>query len=282
MFRPNFAQDAPPESISVGGADCPVNVDFRIWIDVLDLARELYPTVGTLEEARHNARVLESMQRLAFGRALKASPAAVLRAMMEFARGYPTMVGEGADDGEGEELLSFDYDINAIVLAIEAQYGLDLSYRRKEPFHWWEFLLRVRGLCGDHYILRVMELRASRDTRREARLARRRVRLPTSPRRKRGGNWRPCAPPPGMERKEKIMHIDTQTTPCAWRSRAGNIPSRPARRAWRKKLRRVEGSGPARGQAAPQSGNGATFVAVGPQGRARVVPARRRGRPRPP
>ncbi len=184
MFRPNFAQDAPPESISVGGADCPVNVDFRIWIDVLDLARELYPTVGTLEEARHNARVLESMQRLAFGRALKASPAAVLRAMMEFARGYPTMVGEGADDGgdgEGEELLSFDYDINAIVLAIEAQYGLDLSYRRKEPFHWWEFLLRVRGLCGDHYILRVMELRASRDTRREARLARRRVRLPHKP-----------------------------------------------------------------------------------------------------
>ena len=99
MFRPNFAQDAPPESISVGGADCPVNVDFRIWIDVLDLARELYPTVGTLEEARHNARVLENMQRLAFGRALKAPPAAVLRAMMEFARGYPTMVGEGADDG---------------------------------------------------------------------------------------------------------------------------------------------------------------------------------------
>ena len=145
MFRPNYAQDAPPETICVGGAPCPVNVDFRTWIDILDLARELYPTAGTLEEARCNARVLENMQRLAFGRALKAPPAAVLRAMMEFARGYPTMVGEGADDGgdgEGEELLSFDYDVNAIVLAIEAQYGLDLSYRRKEPFHWWEFLLR--------------------------------------------------------------------------------------------------------------------------------------------
>ena len=79
MFRPNFAQDAPPESISVGGADCPVNVDFRTWIDILDLARELYPTAGTLEEARCNARVLENMQRLAFGRALKAPPAAFLR-----------------------------------------------------------------------------------------------------------------------------------------------------------------------------------------------------------
>ena len=182
MFRPNYAQDAPPEAIHVGGASYPVNVDFRTWIDVLDLARELYPTVGTLLEARHNARVLENMQRLAFGRVLEAPPAAVLRAMTAFARGYPTMVGEGAgDDGEGEELLSFDYDINDLVLAIEEQFGLDLSYRRREPYHWWEFLLRVRALCGDHAILRAVRLRASRDTSREARLARRRARLPHKP-----------------------------------------------------------------------------------------------------
>ena len=182
MFRPNYAQDAPPEAIRVGGASYPVNVDFRTWIDVLDLARELYPTVGTLLEARHNARVLAEMQRLAFGRVLEAPPAAVLRAMTAFARGYPTMVGEEAGgDGEGEELLSFDYDINDLVLAIEEQFGLDLSYRRREPYHWWEFLLRVRALCGDHAILRAVRLRASRDTSREARLARRRARLPHKP-----------------------------------------------------------------------------------------------------
>ena len=133
--------------------------------------------------------------------------------MMEFARGYPTMVGEGAGDGgdaEDEAMLSFDYDVNAIVLAIEAQYGLDLSYRRKEPFHWGSSSLRVRGLCGDHYILRVMELRASRDTRREARLAPPpRAACPTSPRRKRAANGVLRAAP-GMERKEKIMHINTR------------------------------------------------------------------------
>ena len=182
MFRPNYAQDAPPEAIRVGGASYPVNVDFRTWIVVLDLARELYPTVGTLEEARSNARVLAEMQRLAFGRPLGRPSAAVLRAMMDFARGYPTMVGEEAGgDGEGEELLSFDYDINDLVLAIEEQFGLDLSYRRREPYHWWEFLLRVRALCGDHAILRAVRLRASRDTSREARLARRRARLPHKP-----------------------------------------------------------------------------------------------------
>ena len=59
MFRPNYAQDAPPETICVGGAPCPVNVDFRTWIDILDLARELYPTAGTLEEARCNADIIK-------------------------------------------------------------------------------------------------------------------------------------------------------------------------------------------------------------------------------
>ena len=182
MFRPNYAQDAPPQSIRVGGADYAVNVDFRVWIDILDRARELYASVGTLEEARHNARVLADLQKMAFGGVLAESPAAVLRAMMAFARGYPTMVGEdvGADE-DGEELLSFDYDINDLVLAIRAQSGVDLSYRRREPYHWWEFLLRVRALCGDHAILRAVRLRASRDTSREARLARRRARLPHKP-----------------------------------------------------------------------------------------------------
>ena len=158
MFRPNYAQDAPPQSIRVGGADYAVNVDFRVWIDILDRARELYASVGTLEEARHNARVLAD------------------------ARGYPTMVGEdvGADE-DGEELLSFDYDINDLVLAIRAQSGVDLSYRRREPYHWWEFLLQVRALCGDHRILRVMETRALKGDSREARLAKRRVRLPHKP-----------------------------------------------------------------------------------------------------
>ena len=165
MFRPNYAQDAPPQSIRVGGADYAVNVDFRVWIDILDRARELYASVGTLEEARHNARVLADLQKMAFGGVLA-----------------ETMVGEdvGADE-DGEELLSFDYDINDLVLAIRAQSGVDLSYRRREPYHWWEFLLQVRALCGDHRILRVMETRALKGDSREARLAKRRVRLPHKP-----------------------------------------------------------------------------------------------------
>ena len=31
------------------------------------------------------------------------------------------------------------------------------------PFHWWEFLLRFRALCGKHHILRLMEIRGYED-----------------------------------------------------------------------------------------------------------------------
>jgi hypothetical protein len=39
------------------------------------------------------------------------------------------------------------------------QFGIDLSYRRTEPFHFWEFLLYFRALAGDHYINRLMDIR---------------------------------------------------------------------------------------------------------------------------
>lgn len=185
MFRPNYAQDAPPDYIEVGGASYPVNVDFCTWIDVIDMTRELFTKVETLEDARHNADVLERIQAAVFGGVLEdESPEEVLRAVMEFARGYPSMIGGGeADTGgdEDEEVLSFDYDINFLVLAIQSQSGIDLSYRRTEPFHWWEFLLQVRALCGDHYILRVMETRASTSNDKNVRKAKRRVRLPHKP-----------------------------------------------------------------------------------------------------
>lgn len=186
MFRPNYAQDAPPDHIEVGGASYAVNVDFRVWIDVIDMTRELFTRVETVEDARHNAEVLQRIQMEVFGGVLEDErPEDVLHAVMEFARGYPSMIGGGADSAGGEEndneILSFDYDINYLVLAIKNQSGIDLSYRRTEPFHWWEFLLQVRALCGDHYILRVMETRASDSKDKDVRRAKRRLRLPHKP-----------------------------------------------------------------------------------------------------
>ena len=65
-------------------------------------------------------------------------------------------MGEGKG---GAQTYSFDYDLNYIIIAIQNQFGMDLSYQRKQPFHWWLFLLYFRALSGPHYILRLMEIR---------------------------------------------------------------------------------------------------------------------------
>ena len=152
-MRPNYAQDAPPTSIEVGGFAYPCETDYRVWIEVMRLMRELDP------DADNAAEVLLEIETKVFGGWLKdESPAEVLRAVAEFARGYPAApMGETGD--ADAPLYSFDYDLNDIIVAIWNQHGVDLSYRRKESFHWWEFLLLLRTLCGDHYILNLMDAR---------------------------------------------------------------------------------------------------------------------------
>lgn len=157
MPRPNLAQDAPPTAITVGGADYTVNVDFRVWIDVLRLLRDLISTPATVEQAMHNAEVIGEMERAVFGDLIPQPAADVLSAVIDFSRGYPEPPVEAGESAQ--PTYSFDWDLNYIIIAIQNQFGVDLSYRRTEPFHWWEFLLYFRALAGNHYILRLMEIR---------------------------------------------------------------------------------------------------------------------------
>ena len=155
-MRPNYAQDAPPTTISVGGVHYPCNVDYRVWIEVLRVMRRIDPSA----QSQENLRRIDEIQLLVFGGVLaEEDPAEVLTAVAEFSRGYPGLPVQGGTDAP---LFSFDWDINAIVIAIRNQSGIDLSYRRTEPFHWWEFLLEFQTLCGEHYILNLMEARSYR------------------------------------------------------------------------------------------------------------------------
>lgn len=186
MHRPNYAMDAPPTCITVGGISYPANTDYRVWIDVLEKIRDLYAEIQSPADLVHNRDVLCEVQCTVFGGVLEdeAYPD-VLRAIMEFARGYPSFTGADspatADDEDDDPVYSFDYDINEIVLAIRNQSGIDISYRRKEPFHWWEFLLEFRTLCGEHRISRMMEIRGYKGDDKSTRKAKRRLRLPYKP-----------------------------------------------------------------------------------------------------
>lgn len=158
MLRPNLAQDAPPTELLIGGVSYKINVDFRAWIGVLHDLRDLIPMPRTAEHALHNAEILANIEKAVFGNIIKAKVEDVLLAITEFAAGYPEApVAEG--NSNGVQTYSLDWDLNYIIIAIMNQYGIDLTYRRKEPFHFWEFLVYFRALCGDHYILRLMEIR---------------------------------------------------------------------------------------------------------------------------
>lgn len=157
-MRPNLAQDAPPTELTVGGNSYCINVDYRVWIDVLKELRNLISTPKTPEQALHNTEIIISIERKVFGEVIQANMSEVLSAITEFATGYPEApVGDGKNSNV--QTYSFEWDINYIIIAIMNQFGIDLTYRRKEPFHFWEFLVYFRALCGDHYILRLMEIR---------------------------------------------------------------------------------------------------------------------------
>ena len=158
MMRPNLAQDAPPTEVTIGGNSYCINVDYRVWIDVLHDLRNLILAPKTPEQALSNTEIITKIEKAVFGRVIHESVASVLDAITKFASGYPEApLGEGKQSNV--QTYSFDWDLNYIIIAIANQYGIDLSYRRTVPFHFWEFLVYFRALCGDHYILRLMEIR---------------------------------------------------------------------------------------------------------------------------
>jgi len=161
-MRPNYSQDAPPTAIAVGGATYPADTDFRTWIQAVRMLGDFIPAAETPEHQQHNAELMCELQVLVFGGVLEdEDPTETLKAIADFAQGYPN--APIAPSGrQNEPAYSFEYDLNYIILAIRNQSGIDLSYRRKEPFHWWEFLLEFASLCGEHYILRLMEIRGYR------------------------------------------------------------------------------------------------------------------------
>ena len=158
-MRPNYAQDAPPTSIEVGGHAYPCETDYRVWIDVLRQLKTLRMRDDTPEGRNTLAQQVIQLEETVFGGWLKdENPLDVIEAIAAFSKGYPSAPVRPLQDS-GAQTYSFDYDLNEIIIAIRNQSGIDLSYRRKEPFHWWEFLLEFRTLCGDHYILNLMEIR---------------------------------------------------------------------------------------------------------------------------
>lgn len=188
IHRPNVAMDAPPTSVEVGGDSYNVNVDFCVWIDILKRMRQLYSDPATLEEALHNKSILTEIQRLAFGKVIDdKSLADVISAVIRFASGYPHFdkisedVEPQPESNDDDISFDFDLDINAIVVTMRMQYGLDLSFNRQEPFHWWLFLLYFENLTDSSAFAKKMQIRVYSGDNKEMLRQKQRARLPYEP-----------------------------------------------------------------------------------------------------
>jgi len=157
-MRPNFAQDAPPTSIEVGGISRTINTDYRIWIDALNLIRSINFRIDSKETLVKTAQAIEDLERLVFGEVIDAPIMDVMESVIKFSRGYEFAPVKSISGENRAQTYSFNYDINEIIVAIMDQHKVDLSYRC-EYFHWWEFLLLFHTLSGDHVILNMMSAR---------------------------------------------------------------------------------------------------------------------------
>lgn len=157
----NLACCEPPKSVPINGREYPINWDFRIWIEISELFGDMLP-FNNPENLGDNIELLIDIFRLAFPEIPNEPMPDILNAVNEFLKGYPKpkTARSSVESASGEPLYSFSHDLNYIIIAIRNQSGIDLSYRRTEPFHWWEFMLEFEALEDRHYISKIIGYRA--------------------------------------------------------------------------------------------------------------------------
>lgn len=157
----NYVNSPPPESVNINGMEYPINTDYKVWIEVSALLEDLDLTA----DDKSIICVFDRIIRLVFNTTnIPEDINDVLSAIIEFQNGYPSESSDtesnGSQDTSNERTVSFKHDINYIIVAIRNQSGIDLSYRRTAPFHWWEFLLEFNSLEDRHFISRLISIRS--------------------------------------------------------------------------------------------------------------------------
>lgn len=170
----NLANTKPPEFFKIGGNIYPINYNYLVWIDVLELLDEIdFEDIG-----EEDIGIIEEIELLVFGVIIKENIFDVLRVITGFAAGYPQPRNKNTEmPVSSRRLFDFKLDLNSILIAIRDQSGIDLT-KQEEPFHWWLFLVEFSNLAGEHHIRNLMELRAYDGDDKDMKQARDAVALP--------------------------------------------------------------------------------------------------------
>ena len=144
---------ALPTTVLIGGAEYPINSDFRAGIkfETLIFDRRIP------EEAK-----LRAALDVWYGEEwpTESDLSLVIDAMLTFYRcGKPEIAGTESR----EQLYSYEYDYDLIFAAFLSVYGLDLF--EVDGLHWWRFKAMLTALPADTQLMKVIGYRATPDSR---------------------------------------------------------------------------------------------------------------------
>lgn len=135
---------SPPDTVTVGGREYPVETDFRVWADFQSIL------TGDGKEREKAERLAGFMARLGLPPSREA-----LEAMLEF---YTAESKERAVASRKARPMAFDFqqDSEYIYAAFMGAYGIDLT---TAALHWWRFKALFKALPEDCELCRIMRYR---------------------------------------------------------------------------------------------------------------------------
>lgn len=132
----------PPDSILVDGVECPVDTDFRVWVEFQSIL------TGNGSDEDKAGRIYDLMKRLGLPPSKE-----TLDAMIEF---YAAASTEHTTGGKRAAAFDFEKDSEYIYAAFKGAYGIDLTTER---IHWWRFKALFKTLPDDCQICKIMGYR---------------------------------------------------------------------------------------------------------------------------
>jgi hypothetical protein len=145
--------DTLPDKVDICGEMYAVKTDFRTWLRFDELVTESVTDESNILEIIQTCLILDEKK-------LIGTWIDVIAALFKFYAGGPAAgKGKAKESSSGKRrVYSFTHDAELIYAAFLGQYGIDLQ---TADLHWWQFLALFRGLCGDHRICEIMNIRAT-------------------------------------------------------------------------------------------------------------------------
>ena len=142
MSQSKFTLSAPtlPETVaSEDGNEYPINPDYRTVLACLERLTD--PNAEDIAKALFVA-----------ARFYKGNPPPDMWPLFQ----RFLLCGESPADSEDDPVMDFEQDADTIYASFRQQYGIDLI---REPLHWLEFRLLLRGLCENTKFGELLKLR---------------------------------------------------------------------------------------------------------------------------